>query len=172
MAEDYEKLASDFKDNNHVLIAEVDCTKDANEELCSEQGVEGFPTLKYGDPMALENYEGARSFDALSSFCKENLKPSCSPNNIALCVADKKAQIDKFTAMSEDDLYEEISKVEDMVSEADAYLQSEIEKLQESYQALMAKVAETKRTVKTESNYGMMKAVMAMKKQSIKKDEL
>jgi len=172
MAADYEKLADEFKDNKAVLIAEVDCTQDENEELCSDNHVEGFPTLKYGDPVALETYEGARTFEALSAFSKENLKPSCSPNNISLCDAEQKKKIGKFQAMTEVELYDEITKVDDMMAEADAFLQSEIEKLQERYQDVMAQVAETKKTAKAETDYGIMKAVIAMKNQSSKKDEL
>ena len=196
MASDYEKLAEEFKDNKDVLIAEgihtwqylliflfalfithrhvhsVDCTSKENEELCAQNGIEGFPTLKYGDAFAFETYEGPRTFDALLSFSKENLKPSCSPSNISLCDTEKKAIIEKYSAMTEDELYDQISKVEDIISEADSYLQSEIEKLQEAYEQVMTKASEMKKSAKTESSYGIMKAVMGLKKESSKKDEL
>lgn len=117
--------------------------------------------------MALETYEGARSYQALSDFCKENLKPSCSPLNLSLCDDEKKKKIEKYQAMTEDELYEEITKVDDLMSEADAFLQAEIEKLQEKYQQVMSEVSDTKKMAKIEYDYGIMKAVMAMKKENI-----
>merc|ERR1712012_892757 len=38
------------------LIAEVDCTEEGNKDLCAANGVQGFPTLKWGDPSALETW--------------------------------------------------------------------------------------------------------------------
>lgn len=40
-------------------------------------GVEGFPTIKFGDPANLEDYEGEREFDDLAKFAKDNLGPRC-----------------------------------------------------------------------------------------------
>jgi hypothetical protein len=92
---------------------------------------------------------------------------------MALCDEEKKAKIEKLLVMTEDDLNEEISRVDDAIAEADAYMQSEIEKLQATYEQLMGKVTEMKKNAKTESDYSMMKSVLAMKKQlSAGKDEL
>lgn len=54
MASDWEKLAEEWKDHAVGLIAEVDCTEESGKPLCEEYGVEGFPTLMYGDPSAPE----------------------------------------------------------------------------------------------------------------------
>merc|ERR1719504_3223 len=99
----WDKLMGDFKDSKTALVADVDCTADGK-PLCDSNGVRGFPTIKYGDPNALEDYEGGRDFDSLLTFAKENLKPTCSPSNIDLCDDDKKAEIAKLQAMSDDDL--------------------------------------------------------------------
>ena len=40
-------------------------------------GVEGLPTIKFGDPANLEDYEGEREFDDLAKFAKDNLGPRC-----------------------------------------------------------------------------------------------
>merc|ERR1712141_946130 len=47
LAPTWEKLAEKYKDNAEVTIGHVDCTADgnANRELCSAHGVNGFPTL-------------------------------------------------------------------------------------------------------------------------------
>jgi hypothetical protein len=54
MAPDWEKLGEEWKDHAVGLIAEVDCTEDSGKPLCEEYGIEGFPTLMYGDPSAPE----------------------------------------------------------------------------------------------------------------------
>ena len=41
-----------------ALVADVDCTTEGK-PLCEENGVQGFPTIKWGSPDALEDYEGA-----------------------------------------------------------------------------------------------------------------
>merc|ERR550537_1728676 len=66
-----------------------DCTADGK-DLCETHGVEGFPTIKWGDPSALEDYDGGRDFEELKTFVDANLKPMCSPKNIDLCDAEKK----------------------------------------------------------------------------------
>ena len=50
----------EFKDSETQLIADADCTADGK-PICDANGVKGFPTLKYGDPNDLQDYQGARS---------------------------------------------------------------------------------------------------------------
>eukprot|EP00438_Fugacium_kawagutii_P035714 Skav234673 [mRNA] locus=scaffold1131:470468:472215:- [translate_table: standard] len=64
-----------------------DCIGDGK-SMCDDVGVEGFPTIKFGDPANLEDYEGEREFDDLDKFAKENLGPRCGPANLDLCDAD------------------------------------------------------------------------------------
>jgi len=71
MAPDWEKLADDWAGHEVGLIAEVDCTTDGK-PLCDQNGVKGFPTLKYGDPSALEDYQGGRTFNDLAEFALAN----------------------------------------------------------------------------------------------------
>lgn len=44
MANDWEAAAEKLKDNDQVIIANVDCTE--NRDLCGSQSVQGYPTLK------------------------------------------------------------------------------------------------------------------------------
>ena len=88
----WDKLMDAFADSKTALVGDVDCTA-AGKPLCDSNGVQGFPTIKWGDPSALEDYQGGRDFDGLKKFADENLKPMCSPSNIDLCDDDKKKQI-------------------------------------------------------------------------------
>jgi len=125
----WDKLMKKFKDSKTVIVADVDCTA-AGEPLCKEHGVQGYPTIKYGDPSALEDYQGGRDFDDLKKFASEELKPSCSPTNIDLCDDDKKKAIQDLQALSADDLEEKIKEKEKEQEAAEDTFKSEVEKLQ------------------------------------------
>merc|ERR1711979_151533 len=103
MKPDWDKLMAEFRDSKTALVADVDCTA-AGKDLCNEVGVKGYPTIKYGDPNNLEDYKGGRSLEALQTFAKENLGPTCGPANPDLCDDEKKALLDKFQQMSADEL--------------------------------------------------------------------
>jgi thiol-disulfide isomerase/thioredoxin len=70
---DWDKLIADFEGSPDKLVADVDCTAEG-EPLCTEFGIQGFPTLKWGDPSDLQDYNGGRSYDDLKQFADENLK--------------------------------------------------------------------------------------------------
>merc|ERR1719183_610254 len=111
----WDKLSGEFADSKTVLVADVDCTA-AGKDLCETQGVEGFPTIKYGDPDDLKKYEGGRSYEDLKAFAESSLGPQCGPgDNYSLCSDKVKAKIDKYMALSVDELAEKIKKAEDKV---------------------------------------------------------
>jgi hypothetical protein len=170
MAPDWEKLAEEWKDDKVGLVAEVDCTTEGK-GLCDANGVRGFPTLKYGDPSSLEDYQGQRTFDALSTFAKDNLKPVCSPSNIELCEGEKKKQIEEYMKLSAEDLATKIEAEEKKLTEAEEFFSEEVKKLQETYQKLSEEKDKKMAEVK-ESGLGLLKAVKAFKAKGEKKDEL
>jgi hypothetical protein len=165
----WEKLMDEFADSKTALVGDVDCTA-AGKPLCDSNGVQGFPTIKWGDPSALEAYEGGRDFDALEKFAKENLKPMCSPSNIDLCDDDKKAEIEKFIAMSGDDLDAAIKEKEKENEDAESEFKTFVEGLQKQYEDAMKKKDDAIAAVKA-SGLGLMKAVKA-NAGAEKKDEL
>jgi hypothetical protein len=157
MAPDWEKLHEDFKDDKVGLVAEVDCTTEGK-PLCDANGVKGFPSLKYGDPSALEDYQGGRSYADLSKFAKENLKPVCSPANIELCDEGKKTQIQDFMKLSAEKLKELIAVEEKKLEEAETLFKDEVQKLQDAYKKLNDDKEATIAAVKG-SGLGIMKSV-------------
>jgi len=157
----WDKLIKKFEGSATALVADVDCTSDGK-PLCEEHGVQGFPTIKYGDPSALEDYEGGRDYDDLETFANENLKPMCSPKNIDLCDADKKAEIEKFMKMSAADLEAEIEKKDAELKTAETTFDEEVQKLQERYEQLEKDKTAKQKEIK-ESGLGLMKAVKAAK---------
>eukprot|EP00420_Gonyaulax_spinifera_P037116 CAMPEP_0197869188 /NCGR_PEP_ID=MMETSP1439-20131203/24_1 /TAXON_ID=66791 /ORGANISM="Gonyaulax spinifera, Strain CCMP409" /LENGTH=168 /DNA_ID=CAMNT_0043487943 /DNA_START=25 /DNA_END=531 /DNA_ORIENTATION=+ len=160
----WDKLMKEYKDSKDILIADVDCTT-GGKDLCEEVGVKGFPTIKYGDPNNLEDYEGGRDLEELQTFAKENLGASCGPKNPDLCDAEKKKQLDEFMAMSDSDLEAEIEKKDGEMKKAEADLEELLKSLQAQYEAGTKAKDDKKKEIK-ESGLGLMKSVLAYKKTS------
>jgi hypothetical protein len=159
MKPDWDKLMEEFAGSATQLIADVDCTADGK-PLCDQVGVRGYPTIKWGDPSDLQDYQGGRSFDDLKKFAEENLKPMCSPKNLDLCDDDKKAEIVKFQSMSAADLDAAIAAEEKKLEDAEAEFKAEVQKLQDKYSALSTEKDEKIAAVK-DAGLGLMKAVKA-----------
>jgi len=118
MKPSWDQLMDEFKDSKTALIADVDCT--VHQDLCGTHGVEGYPTIKYGDPNNMEDYQGGRDLEDLQTFAKENLGPSCGPNNLDLCDEEAKKTISDAQALSDADLDAKIKKYEELSKEKDA----------------------------------------------------
>mmetsp|Transcript_49071 Transcript_49071/g.86412 ORF Transcript_49071/g.86412 Transcript_49071/m.86412 type:complete len:169 (-) Transcript_49071:326-832(-) len=164
----WDQLILKFEGHPTALIADVDCTAEG-ESLCSTIGVQGYPTIKWGDPSSLEDYEGGRDFEELLSFAEENLKPMCSPSNIDLCDEEKKKSIEGFMAMSYADLEGAIDGKEMEMKEAEETFENEVKMLQEKYEQLEKEKSDKQAEIKA-SGLSLMKAVLATK--SPKAEEL
>jgi len=158
----WDKLAEEFKDSKSAVVADVDCTA-GGKDLCSTHGVRGYPTIKYGDPNALEDYKGGRDFDALKKFAEENLGPTCGPANLDLCDADKKAQIEKYSAMSASDLQAAVDEKVATQEKLETDFKTFVEGLQKSYTEASEKKDKDVEAIKS-SGLGLMKAVAAHNK--------
>jgi len=161
MKPDWDTLMGEYKDNAKIGVHDVDCTT-AGKPLCDSNGVKGFPTIKYGDPADLQDYDGGRDMDSLKEFAK-GLKPACSPKNLALCDDESKAKIEKVMALSLEDLSAFITEQDKKAADAEELFSSELEKLQATYKQLQADKDAALAAVK-ESGVGMYKAVRADKK--------
>jgi len=150
----------EFKDSKTALIGDVDCT--VHQDLCGTHGVEGYPTIKHGDPNNLEDYQGGRELEDLQTFAKENLGPSCGPNNLDLCDEDAKKVISDAQALSEADLDAKIKAEETKLEDAESSFKAEVEKLQKRYEELSKEKDATIASVK-KSGLGTLKSVKAAK---------
>lgn len=75
IAPTWEDLARKTVGNTDITIAEVDCTSEASKELCTQEGVEGYPTMiLYKDGEKVEEYNGSRELDALYTFVTGHIK--------------------------------------------------------------------------------------------------
>mmetsp|Transcript_71867 Transcript_71867/g.134395 ORF Transcript_71867/g.134395 Transcript_71867/m.134395 type:complete len:130 (+) Transcript_71867:44-433(+) len=100
----------EFSASPTALVADVDCTAEGK-DLCEKHEIRGYPTIKYGDPAELKDYQGGRTFDELKKFASENLGPTCGPGeNIELCDAETKTKIENYVKMSAGKLEGKIRK--------------------------------------------------------------
>merc|ERR1712039_702548 len=136
---------------------------------CEEVGVQGFPTIKYGDPNNLEDYEGGRDFDALAKFAKENLGPRCGPANLDLCDEGNKSMVEKFMKMDASELQKAVAEKEESMAKVEKDLEDLLKSLQAQYEAGQKKRDDEKAKIKN-SGLGLMKSVAAFQKKQ--KNEL
>lgn len=175
MKPDWDKLMKNWNKGKRAatsLIADVDCTT-AGKPLCDSSGVRGFPTIKWGDPSSLEDYEGGRDYDALKKFAMDNLKPMCSPTNIDLCDDAKKKEIAALQAMPSEELENKIEEKKTEQKEAETEFEEKVKELQSTYEKLQKDKDATLKEIK-DSGLGLMSAVLANKKKGTeaKKEEL
>jgi len=148
-----------FKDSKTALVADVDCTA-GGKALCSEHGVRGYPSIKYGDPTNLADYKGGRDYKTLREFAEKNLGPTCGPNNIDLCSEENKATIQKLQAMPAADLEKEIAEKEASLEKLESDFKLFVEGLNKQYQEETKKKDEAIAEIRN-GGLGLMKAVKA-----------
>jgi len=161
MKPDWDKLMAEYADHPSTLIGDVDCTAEGK-PLCETHGVEGFPTIKYGDPNNLESYEGGRDLEALEAFAKENLGPTCGPANLDLCDAEKKKKVEELMAMPIDSLAKEMKEKDAAIKKLEDDFAEMLKGLQEQYEQADKDTKEGKEKIK-KSGLGTMKQVLAIR---------
>jgi len=167
MKPDWDKLMKKYKDHESILVGDVDCTHPGSKDLCETFGVKGYPTIKHGDPLALEDYSGGRTYKDLEKFAS-TLKPGCSPANIDLCDDEKKKEIEDLNAMELSELKKEIKEGEKKIEAADKLFKDEVEKLQAKYKKLMQDKEDAVEEINKAAGLGLKKSVLSARKKANK----
>jgi len=131
----WDQLMKLYEKSEDILIADVDCTAEG-EQLCADHNIEGYPTLKYGAPDTLNDYEGAPEFENLLTFAKENLGPCCGPGNMEFCDDEHKAKIEAIKAKGLEKIEAEIDEFSKFKESTEETFYAELEKLQALYDKL------------------------------------
>jgi len=93
----WDQLGAEYADRSDVVIGDADCTA-SGQSLCQDQGVSGYPTIKYFDAEGEHPYQGGRDFDQLKKFVEENLVQQCLLDDQSNCSDKEKKYIKKMTA--------------------------------------------------------------------------
>lgn len=113
----WDKLGAEYADSTGVVIADVDCTSDEGQAVCSDHGVGGYPTIKYfTDETGKkgEDYAGGRDFEDLQKFVKEKLAKKCDAKTKADCDEKEVAYIDKMSSKDKASLVKEAERLKGM----------------------------------------------------------
>jgi len=103
--------------DNSVFIADVNCSDE--EELCQENGVGGYPTIKVYQDGEVTDYQGGRSFEDLMSYVNENLATKCNIENTAEGCSEKAVKyVEKWKAKDVADVRKEMTRLEGMVGKS------------------------------------------------------
>lgn len=136
MKPDWDQLMEKYENHDVVLVADVDCIGDGA-SICEEVGVEGFPTIKHGDPNNMEDYDGGRKFDDLDDFASK-LKPVCSPALIDQCDEEQKKELNALLELSLEELQAKVDELQEQITEAESFFKAGVEELQATYEKLQA----------------------------------
>ena len=86
-----------------VFVADINCSE--QEELCSEVGVQGYPTIKVyrGGADNVDDYKGGRTFSDLAEFVDSELAVKCDIKDPVESGCSDKAKdyITKWTAKND-----------------------------------------------------------------------
>jgi hypothetical protein len=112
MKPDWDKLGVEYGKSKNVLIADVDCT--VHQGLCGENGVQGYPTIKYRTKDGKwEPYNGGRDFNALKQFVEKTLNtgPSCSLGALDDCEPWERTILETGSKMSKGELKAKLAEL-------------------------------------------------------------
>lgn len=171
MKPDWDKLMSEFEESKTQLVAEVDCTSKRGKPLCDDYGIKGYPTLKWGDPMSLQDYSGLRDLDSFRTFVKDKLKPICSPTHMELCDKSHQKDIKSYKKLGIDKLQKEINKKEKEIDTIEVEYNKQVEELQKQFKKLKQNKEEKILKVKDDGGLSLMQKVLISLKKA-QHDEL
>lgn len=157
-----EKLAEEWDGNEVGLVAEVDCSSKLGKIFCEYMDIKSFPTLMYGHPNSMEEYEGGRTYQELSEFAKENLVPQCTPTDLDRCDAVTRELIEQYLAKSKQELMAMVKVEEAKLKEAKEKYDAELDALQAKYEEA-AKVRDEAIEAVRKGGIHLMKAVVKTK---------
>jgi protein disulfide-isomerase-like protein len=164
----WDKMMTKYENSEDVLIADVDCIGNGK-MLCSKVGVQGFPTIKYGNPEHLDDYTGSRDLKALESFVLE-LKPHCNVATLKHCDKDQRAFIEAHMHKEQKHFENVLGTENEERTRVENIFKEEVRQLQESYQTLSQEKEKNLRLIADKHNLEMVKSLLNHKKKTTKND--
>ncbi len=164
----WDSLMTEYADSDKILIADVDCIN-AGKPLCEANGVQGFPTLKYGSGTSLEDYKGGRDLSALQAFASE-LKPGCDVVTLENCDDAAKTVVKDWLPLALDVLEAKVVDHDQAKETIEGTFRTGVEGLQKQFEKMSSTKDEQLAELAAKTNLGVLRSIIAHKKST--KDEL
>jgi len=114
MKPDWDRLMGDYEGNSGVIVADVDCTSDGGKAVCSDNGVQGYPTIKYWKDGVEEKYQGSRDYAGLKKFVEDELEKGCDVDEESSCSAKEVKYMNKMRAKGAAAITKQITRLNGM----------------------------------------------------------
>lgn len=164
----WDSLMKDFEDSDSVLVADVDCIE-GGKSLCDKVGVKGFPTIKYGSPDDLKDYQGSRDHPELVKFA-DTLKPGCVAETLENCSDEEKKTIAGLKEKDVKDLRVLVLAEAKEREQAHSDFKEQVDKLQKQYEQLTSDRDSTLEDVKDRYSIGVVKQLIKLSETESKTD--
>jgi hypothetical protein len=161
----WDSLMEDFDESDSILVADVDCIEDGK-SLCEKVGVKGFPTIKYGNPDDLQDYQGSREHSELLKFA-ETLKPGCVVDTLENCSEEEKDIIKDLKEKSTEDPNVLVLAESKEQEQTQTDFKEAVEKLQKEYEKLSADRDSKLDDIKKRYNIGFVKQLIKLSESKI-----
>lgn len=110
----WDRLMGDYDGSSSVVVGDVDCTSDGGKSVCSDVGVQGYPTIKYWKDGTEEKYQGGRDYDSLKKFVEDELERGCDVDDDSSCSEKEQKYINKMKAKGKDAVTKQITRINGM----------------------------------------------------------
>lgn len=108
----WDQLGDEYESSSSVVIGDADCT--VHQDLCSEHGVRGYPTIKYWKDGDVHDYQGGRDFNSLKSFVSDTLEVKCQVDDQEQCSEKEAKFIAKMQAKAPADVEKQLARLTKM----------------------------------------------------------
>jgi len=119
MQPDFDKLQKAFADTPNVVVADLDCSGNA-QSTCGQYGVQGYPTIKMIVDGKTVDYNGAREFNGMKREVESKLnpRPACSLESKDACSKEDREVLEMSEKMSKAERSAKIKDVEQEIKDS------------------------------------------------------
>ncbi|PKS05281.1 hypothetical protein jhhlp_008653 [Lomentospora prolificans] len=141
LAPAWESLATSFAPETEVLIAKVDCHSDGSKAACAQEGVTGFPTIKFFPKGSTESvlYNGGRAEKDLAKYIN---KQAGTHRLAGGALDDAAGTVEALDSIAARYVTEGVSKLGELAAEAKKTAESLTEEVQAKSAAYYLRVFE------------------------------
>jgi protein disulfide-isomerase-like protein len=157
----WDSLMAEYESHETILVADVDCIN-AGKDLCSQNGVKGFPTVKWGSADALEDYKGGRDSSALKNFASE-LGPQCDVGTLENCSEDQVELVKQLKEQTVEVLLETVKTYNTDKDAIETAFKEQVAQLQKTYTQMSEMKDMELEILNNNVNVGLINSVISHK---------